>query len=211
MDESTESTDLNPQTTNEPRLRLTTVTERVLAMSGYALLLASAASFLVMVYLAYKKVSDGYLVAEDWLEFVQYESSTIALLIIAVVTATLGKSLVTTVRVAGARTIPLEDFPLVQQAVIAGKSGPIDQYVRLRSLSGISGTFTKLQITGLPLTTVTLTLIFSFISLMPTAQAANFLDLAKLTLGAFIGSFVQRNVERQKQDPEERAKQDLVA
>jgi len=120
--------------------------------------------------------------------------------LIGVVTATLGKRLLTSVRLADARTIPYEDLPLVRQAVIDGKPEPIDQYVRLRSLSGMSGNFTKLGITGLPLTTVLLTLIFSFVSLMPTPRADSFLDLAKLTLGAFIGSFVQRQVEQRRQE-----------
>jgi hypothetical protein len=89
---------------------------------------------------------------------------------------------------------------MVQDAVINGKSEAIDQYVRLRSLAGWAGTFTKLGITGLPLVTVVLTLIFSLIALLPLSHADAFLDLAKLTLGAFIGSFVQRNVELRKQD-----------
>jgi hypothetical protein len=81
-----------------------------------------------------------------------------------------------------------------------GKAEPVDQYVRLRSLSGMSGTFTKLGVTGLPLVTVFLTLLFSLVSLLPIARAENFLDLAKLTLGAFIGSFVQRQVEQRRQE-----------
>jgi hypothetical protein len=56
--------------------------------------------------------------------------------------------------------------------------------------------FTKLGLTGLPLTTVVLTLIFSF---MAAAGAEGFMDLAKLTLGAFIGSFVQRQVEQRRE------------
>ena len=39
----------------------------------------------------------------------------------------------------------------------------------------------------------------SLIALFPVTKASNFIDLAKLTLGAFIGSFVQRNVEQRKQ------------
>ena len=115
------------------------------------------------------------------------------------------------------RTIPHEDLQLVSQAVIDGKSEPIDQYVRLRSLSGMSGNFTKLGVTGLPLTTVFLTLVFAAIALMPItpAIATQFLDLAKLTLGAFIGSFVQGRVEQRKQrdaDPTSpRSRSDLIA
>jgi hypothetical protein len=134
------------------------------------------------------------------LDLLQGEVGTMTLFAVGIVAAMLGKGLLTTVRLAETRSIPSEDLPLVQQAVIDGKSEPIDQYVRLRSLSGMSGTFTKLGISGLPLTTVALTLIFSFISLFPTTNAQSFMDLAKLTLGAFIGSFVQRQVEQRRQE-----------
>jgi len=118
---------------------------------------------------------------------------------IGILAAWFGRKLLVTVRLTDARTIPYDDLPLVREAVIEGKAEPIDQYVRLRSLSGMSGNFTKLGITGLPLTTVLLTLIFSGVALMPLPQAKDFLDLAKLTLGAFIGSFVQRQVEQRRQ------------
>jgi hypothetical protein len=122
------------------------------------------------------------------------------LLIVGVICALLGLRLLTTTQNALARTIPKDDYPLIKDAVIAGKPDPIDQYVRLRSLAGWAGTFTKLGITGLPLVTVVLTLIFALIALFPGEKSKDFLDLAKLTLGAFIGSFVQRNVEQRKQD-----------
>jgi hypothetical protein len=104
----------------------------------------------------------------------------------------------------------------VRQAVIEGKPDPIDQYVRLRALSGMSGNFTKLGVTGLPLTTVVLTLIFSVISLLSVnGTSAAFLDLAKLTLGAFIGSFVQGRVDQRRSDdsrkPSNRRRSDVIA
>jgi hypothetical protein len=78
--------------------------------------------------------------------------------------------------------------------VVAGKEDAITQYVRLRSLTGFTGLFTKLGLTGLPLATIGLTIFFSLLFF----ANENFLDLAKLTLGAFIGSFVQKQVgERQ--------------
>jgi hypothetical protein len=137
-----------------------------------------------------------------WLEFFAYESGTITLFLVGIVTASLGRRLLTSVRLTDTRTIPVEDLPLVEDAVIQGKPEPVDQYVRLRSLSGWPGTFQKLGISGLPLTTVILTLIFSAISLLPLRgdQSKDFLDLAKLTLGAFIGSFVQRQVEQRSQE-----------
>ena len=176
--------------------------DRVITLGGYGLIMTSVLCFGAIAYIKLRASIYGVKVLqfESWIDLVQSETTTISLIIIAIVAASLGKSLVTTVRLAGARTIPYEDLPLIQQAVIDGKSEPVDQYVRLRSLSGMSGTFTKLGITGLPLTTVLLTLIFSFIALLPIEQAASFLDLAKLTLGAFIGSFVQRQVEQRRQE-----------
>ncbi len=174
--------------------------DRIITVSGYALVMVSVFCFAVIAYIKLKtSVSDQTAITyETWLGFVQSETTTIALIIIAIVATSLGKRFLTTVRLADARTIPYDDLELIRQAVIDGKSEPVDQYVRLRSLSGMSGTFTKLGITGLPLTTVLLTLIFSFIALFPSEQAAQFLDLAKLTLGAFIGSFVQRSVEQRR-------------
>ena len=86
-------------------------------------------------------------------------------------------------------------WPLIEDE----KVNSIDQYIRLASLSSISGTFTKIGFTGLPLATVGLTLIFVVLSL--TTGNQDLMELAKLTLGAFIGSFVQRQVERGERDP----------
>jgi hypothetical protein len=196
--------------------------DRVLAVSGYLLVGVSVLSFSVIVIAKlleatfperYGRYLERY---DSWLAIVQAEASTITLILIGALAATLGRRLLVHVRLADTRTIPYDDLPLVRQAVIDGKPEPIDQYVRLRSLSGMSGNFTKLGITGLPLTTVLLTLIFSFIALMPVPQGKDFLDLAKLTLGAFIGSFVQRQVEQRRQERGEPAngsgrRGDLVA
>ncbi|HEX8838076.1 MAG TPA: hypothetical protein VF748_14140 [Candidatus Acidoferrum sp.] len=176
--------------------------ERVLALCGYLLIVASMVSFAgvaaMKVWQAFHPLNPK--AYERWLDFFVNESGTIMLLVVGILTAMLGIRLLTTVRLAGARTIPVEDLPLVRQAVIDGKPEPVDQYVRLRSLSGWAGNFTKLGVTGLPLTTVILTLIFSAVALIPTQHSQNFLDLAKLTLGAFIGSFVQRQVEQRRQE-----------
>lgn len=68
---------------------------------------------------------------------------------------------------------------------------------RLSSLGGATGTATKLGLTGLPLATVGLTIFFSVVALFDSRADGGFMDLAKLTLGAFIGSFVQRAVSTQ--------------
>jgi hypothetical protein len=192
---------------------------RVLTFSGYAFVMVSVACFGTIAYLKLQQSIRGpsTLRVQTWLDLMQQESATISLILIAVVAALLGKSLLTSVHMGDARTIPYEDLPLVRQAVIDGKSEPIDQYVRLRALSGISGNFTKLGVTGLPLTTVGLTLIFSFIAIFTLDKdtATAFLDLAKLTLGAFIGSFVQGRVEQRRMidsgAPSEGRRSDLIA
>lgn len=96
--------------------------------------------------------------------------------------------------------IPPNHYNLLAPLIQEGKSDSIDQYVRLSSLSGFTGTFTKLGLTGLPLTTVALTLIFAALALLPVDAESqkSFFDLTKLTLGAFIGSFVQRQVEQRR-------------
>jgi hypothetical protein len=84
--------------------------------------------------------------------------------------------------------IPPQDYDLLAPLIAEGKKEAIDLYVVLASLSGFTGTFQKIGFTGLPLATVALTLIFAWLSFYEDA----FLELAKLTLGAFIGSFVQK-------------------
>jgi hypothetical protein len=102
------------------------------------------------------------------------------------------------IKASGARAdfvIPPRDYRLLAPLVRDGKAESIDQYVRLSSLSGFTGTWTKLGLTGLPLATIALTLIFSLLAIVSNQS---FMDLAKLTLGAFIGSFVQRQVEQRR-------------
>ena len=181
-----------------------TAADRIISTSGYMLIIASVLGFLAagLLQLLPHLLPNAFekLRATTWIDLFQQHSESLTLLVMAVVAAYLGKQLLTTANLKESHTIPVEDLPLIRQAVLDGKPEPIDQYVRLRSLSGMSGNFTKMGITGLPLTTVLLTLIFSFISLLPVEGASDFLDLAKLTLGAFIGSFVQRQVEQRRHE-----------
>jgi hypothetical protein len=76
--------------------------------------------------------------------------------------------------------IMAEDRSLLEELIKNGNEKGIDQYVRLSSLTGTTGTATKLGLSGLPLATVGLTLFFSIIAVF---HADGFMDLAKLTLG----------------------------
>lgn len=180
--------------------------DKIIAFSGYLLVGTSFISFGAIAIIKFLEAMGRIErapapVDTNWIALALYESTSLSLLAVGVISAMIGKGLLTNARTADARAIPETDLPLIRTAVMAGTPEPIDQYVRLRSLSGMSGTFTKVGITGLPLTTVFLTLVFSAISLMAKSpQSESFLDLAKLTLGAFIGSFVQRQVEQRRQE-----------
>ena len=94
-----------------------------------------------------------------------------------------------------------EDRELIGPLISEPKPEAIDQYIRLAALSGVSGIFTRLGFTGLPLATVVLTLFFYICALVMPADSEigkGAYELTQLTLGAFIGSFVQRNVDTQR-------------
>ncbi|MDJ0783309.1 MAG: hypothetical protein QNJ22_15135 [Desulfosarcinaceae bacterium] len=84
--------------------------------------------------------------------------------------------------------IPPQDYELLAPLIQKGDEKAIGTYVVLSSLSGFTGTFQKIGFAGLPLATALLTIIFAALSFFEK----EFLELAKLTLGAFIGSFVQK-------------------
>jgi hypothetical protein len=115
----------------------------------------------------------------------------IILLFIAVLSAVIGYLLFRTAGAASREVIPWSDRKLLSRMLAEGNSAGIDEYVRLSSLSGTTGFFTKIGLSGLPLATIGLTLIFALLSI---GGNDNFSELAKLTLGAFLGSYVQRQV-----------------
>lgn len=102
-------------------------------------------------------------------------------------------------RAAGAASkevIARQDYELISKMLIDQNEKGMDQYIRLSSLTGITGIFTKVGLTGLPLATISLTMFFTFLSIWGN----QFFDLAKLTLGAFIGSYVQKQVSVAKEE-----------
>jgi hypothetical protein len=112
---------------------------------------------------------------------------------IAVFSALLGVRLVRVAGLTAAAPNPVinpQEWAMLCDQVKGGKEEAVTQYIRLTSLTGFTGVFTKLGLQGLPLATIGLTMFFSILYFQDDA----FLDLAKLTLGAFIGSFVQKQV-----------------
>ncbi len=87
--------------------------------------------------------------------------------------------------------IPQKEYELLAPAIRDGNEKAISEYIRLSSLSGVTGTFTKVGLTGLPLATIFLTVVLALIGIYND----KFFDLAQLTLGAFIGSYVQKRRE----------------
>ncbi|MDW6005461.1 hypothetical protein [Vibrio mangrovi] len=112
----------------------------------------------------------------------------IVLFISAIFASIVGFLLLKTAGAANREVIPKQDYDLISQMLIHKNDRGIDNYVRLSSLSGLTGIFTKIGLTGLPLATIFLTLFFTVLSIW----GSQFFDLAKLTLGAFIGSYVQK-------------------
>jgi hypothetical protein len=132
-----------------------------------------------------------------------YSAPNIILIVTGFISALIGRSLLNAGQRSSYSSLPEGDLAILREAIIDGKSDPIDQYIRLRALSGFTGGFTKIQLTGLPLVTIGVTMIFTVAALAFFQNDRIFtslFDLAKLTLGAFIGSYVQRQVERRQQE-----------
>ena len=133
-------------------------------------------------------------------------SIPITLLLSAIFAGLIGIFLLRSATASITHAIPPEDRELLNPLIAQGQTESINLYLRLSSLRGFSGTFTHLGIIGLPLATIGLTLIFCLLAIWKSdsSDAPNvaFLDLAKLTLGAFIGSFVQRHVSGAEVTPQ---------
>lgn len=94
----------------------------------------------------------------------------------------------------GKEVIPREDFAILSQLLLQGNQVGIGEYIRLRSLVGLTGFFTRMGLSGLPLAMLAVSVVFTILSLWNPAL----LELAKLTVGAFIGSYVSKPSPEQK-------------
>lgn len=125
-------------------------------------------------------------------------------LVLALLSGAIGLRIFGRINSNNSQVIRREDRKLLEPLINEANRDSIDQYIRLSSLSGWIGAFTKIGFTGLPLATVILTLIFVGCALLTRdadgagATASTLFDMAKLTLGAFIGSFVQKQVEQRQ-------------
>lgn len=182
-------------------------------MKGYggaAFLAVALLCFLAMAYTAWNAHGTatpasmhGYDMLFEYYAAILMPSAV--LFVAALTLAFFGTRLLSSASNAGRQVIPDTNKELIEGMLKERNDEGISGYIRLASLTGVTGTFTKLGITGMPLATISLTVLFVFLALAyPTTVDEKthtaLLDLTKLTLGAFIGSFVQRqSADAQKQ------------
>jgi hypothetical protein len=170
--------------------------------AGLIIIYVSVAAFFAAGYLLYRAsknfaafsaVARGRAHAADILSLYAPE---FILSGIGIFTALLGVKLVRAGGLSPSDPLPVvnpTEWRILAAAIVDNKDDPIGQYIRLSSLTGATGLFTKLGLSGLPLATIGLTLFFAVISMI-APRDLHFYELTQLTLGAFIGSFVQKQV-----------------
>ncbi len=121
-------------------------------------------------------------------QIVQFFAAPVLVILSGFVCGFVGIKLLRSAGAVSQPVIPPWERDVLAPAILAGNDSAIGEYIRLSSLSGITGTFTKLGLTGLPLATILLTILLSVLGMFYT----KFFDLAQLTLGAFLGSYVQK-------------------
>lgn len=167
---------------------------RLMALTGYGMLAASSL-LLIATVVPVLLVNQGMPPVPgpegSFAWFMQHYGTQALAIIAASVLALVGGRFLGVAQKAASSIIPSDDRALLEPLVRDANKDAIAQYVILSSLSGFTGTFQKVGFSGLPLATVGLTLLFCALSFFKP----EFIEFAKLTLGAFIGSFVQRGVE----------------
>jgi hypothetical protein len=123
-----------------------------------------------------------------WGRILSFFLGPLLLFLSAGVCAFVGIRLLKSAGAVATQVIPPQDYELLSTSIRDGNDKAIGEYIRLSSLSGTTGTFTKIGLTGLPLATIFLTVLLAVLGIF----VPKLLDLAQLTLGAFIGSYVQK-------------------
>jgi hypothetical protein len=185
-------------------LRGTDQTQRFLLIGASVFAFVAAAAFVYgigsIIYsngLSPQKPQEKF---EAWRDLVQPYFGTFAVVSIGIICGLFSLILFGRAGSLTSQVIRNEDRELLVPLLREPNVEAISQYIRLASLSGFAGTFTYLGFTGLPLATVVLTLILllTAIGVSDDDLQKSIFDMAKLTLGAFLGSFVQRNIEQEK-------------
>jgi hypothetical protein len=180
-----------------------TTTQSLVQTGGIIFVGVSAIAFIYAVITIIKsspadrKVAAG---ADFWQDLISANFDIVAPVVIAIVAVLFALRLFSRAGSMTSEVIRLSDRDLLTPLIKEANKDAIGEYIRLASLSGFTGTFQYLGFTGLPLATVALTLILLAIALWVDDDELKkgVFDMAKLTLGAFLGSFVQRNLETEK-------------
>ncbi|MBD2256634.1 hypothetical protein [Pseudanabaena sp. FACHB-2040] len=169
-----------------------------IAFTGYVMLFLSAFLAAIMItppfLIGYERPIPPPEMGLEFMWFLQHYGDRLLAIILIVFFALIGLQLLGVAGKTTPRVIPDEDRGLLEPLVREANKEAINQYVILSSLGGFTGTFQKIGFSGLPLATAMLTLLFCVLSFMNL----EFIEFAKLTLGAFIGSFVQRSADTEK-------------
>ena len=138
--------------------------------------------------------------------YLRFYAGPLILFVAALTSSLVGYGLLRAAGTSTKQVIPPQDYQLLSQMLAQNNQDGINNYIKLSGLTGIIGAFTKVGLTGLPLATIGLTVFFAVLGVIlrdNTNHSTSLIDLAKLTLGAFIGSYVQRqssDVQRQSLD-----------
>lgn len=166
----------------------------ILTVGGYLFLGVSVIALFTLCMMAYmNRGGDTINTPQSAWDWAVAYSSHLFLLVASLLAAMIGYGLLRSAGAAFQEIIPSKDSELLYDLLRKDNSTGLDNYVKLASLSGLVGTCYKLGVTGLPLATIGLTIFFAVLGLIPNQSSTGYFDLAKLTLGAFIGSFVQRS------------------
>lgn len=96
--------------------------------------------------------------------------------------------------------MPPQDRKQLIQEMSKGNAAAIDLYMKLRNARGVAGFFQKLGLNGLSIATIFITLTFVILAVKTDGKISeNLFDLSKLTIGAFIASFVNRSDNKDKE------------
>ena len=169
--------------------------DSALVLAGYLFIILALGALTGMAVSLYRAGLGDMREALKWADVLQVFFAPLMLFVIAIFSSLLGFSMLQISGRPSRRVIHPDDYKLLSEMLLKGNHAGIDDWIRLSSLTGIIGGFTKVGMFGLPLATIILTIGFAGLAVVtihwPETSKAMF-DLSKLTLGAFIGSFVQR-------------------
>jgi hypothetical protein len=173
-----------------------TLVERWLLIAGLLSIGASIISLMAALFkliISYSFIQAA--VYTSWSAVLQTYFAPMFLFVVAAFTYVLGFSMVHTSGRTSRRVIHPDDYYLLGTMLLNNNRAGIDDWIRLSSLTGSIGAFTKVGLYGLPLATIVLTITFAILGVVTLTYAETskaMFDMSKLTLGAFIGSYVQR-------------------